>query len=151
MTKKAVYIVLLILLSCCADFKDIEIGDPEGIRITGMKGNVVDLEMKIPVSNPRAVGFRIKEIDIKTSVNNSYLGRLSSDGTVVIPPKSNEIHNLRLKLRIANIIQGITLLLDIMNNKNIELQMEGYIKFKSLMIGRKINVEETLYVNSFNK
>jgi LEA14-like dessication related protein len=149
MTKRAAYIVLLMLLSCCADFKDIEIGNPEGISITGIKGNIVYLEMKVPVSNPRAVGFRIKEIDIKTSVNNNYVGRLSSDGAVVIPPKSNEIHNLKLKLRIANIIQGISLLIEILNNENTELQMEGYIKFKSLMIGRKINIEETLYLNSF--
>jgi LEA14-like dessication related protein len=149
MTRRTVYIVLLMLLSCCADFKDIEIGNPEGIRITGLKGNVVDLEMKIPVTNPRTIGFRIKEIDIKTSVNNHYLGRLSSDRVVVIPPKSSDVYSLKLKLRIANIIEGISLLLDMLNHDNIELQMEGFIKFKSLMVSRKINIEETLSINSF--
>jgi LEA14-like dessication related protein len=149
MIKKPLYFVLLLLLSCCTNFEDIELGKPEDIRITGLKNNVLELEIKVPVKNPRSIGFKIKEIDIKTSVNNQYLGKLTTDKAIVIPAKSNEIHNFRLKLKIANVIQGIALVLEVINHENIKLQMEGYIKFKSLMVGRKINIEETLYINSF--
>ena len=105
MIKNSLYIILLLLLSSCADFKDIEVGEPEDIKIKGIRDNVVRLGVKIPVKNPSSFNFRIKEINLKTSVNNQYLGRIVSDNIIVIPAKSNEIYNLNLKLKIANIIQ----------------------------------------------
>ena len=149
MTRKPLYILLLLLLTCCHGFEDVEIGKPEDINITGLKDNVLDLEIKIPVINPGSIGFKIKEADIKTSVNNQYLGRLITDNVIVIPAKSNEIHNLKLKLKIANIIQGVAIILEILNHENIKLQVEGYIKLKSLLVNKKIYIKETLYINSF--
>jgi LEA14-like dessication related protein len=150
MIKNSLYIILLLLLSCCADFKDIEVGEPDDITIKGLRDNVLKLEVKIPVTNPSSFSFRIKEINIKTSVNNHYLGRLVSDHIIVIPAKSNEIHNLNLELKIANIIQGISIMLDILRDNNVTFQVEGYIKFKSLLINKKINIKDTIIINSFN-
>ncbi len=150
MTKNTLYIVLLLLLSCCADFKEIEVGDPEDIILKGIKDNVLNLEVKIPITNPTAINFKIKEINIKTSVNNQYLGRLASDQVIIIPARSNEIHNLNLNLKIANIIQGISIMLEIFKDNNITFQAEGYIKFKSLLINKKISIKETIFINSFN-
>jgi len=148
--KNSHYIILLLLLSCCADFKDIEVGEPDDIKIKGLRDNVVMLEVRIPVTNPSSFNFRIKEINIKTSVNNQYLGRLVSDNIIVIPAKSNEIYNFNLKLKIANIIQGISVMLDILRDNNVTFQVEGYIKIKSLLINKKINIKETIIINSFN-
>ena len=150
MIKNSHYIILLLLLSCCADFKDIEVGEPDDIKIKGLRDNVVMLEVRIPVTNPSSFNFRIKEINIKTSVNNQYLGRLVSDNIIVIPAKSNEIYNFNLKLKIANIIQGISVMLDILRDNNVTFQVEGYIKIKSLLINKKINIKETIIINSFN-
>jgi LEA14-like dessication related protein len=150
MIKNSLYIILLLLLSCCADFEDIEVGEPHDISIKGLRNNVLSLEVKIPVINPSSFRVRIKEINLKTSVNNHYLGRLVIDDIIVIPAKSNEIYNLNLKLKIANIIQGISIMLEILKDNNVTFQVEGYIKFKSLLINKKINIKETIFINSFN-
>jgi hypothetical protein len=57
---------------------------------------------------------------------------------------------LNLKLKIANIIQGISIMLEILKDNNVTFQVEGYIKFKSLLINKKINIKETIFINSFN-
>jgi LEA14-like dessication related protein len=150
MIKNSLYIILLVLFSCCSDFKDIEIGEPENIAIKGIKDNMLRLEVKIPVANPGSFNIKIKEINLKTSVNNIYLGRLVSDHVIVIPAKSNEILDVYLNLKIASIIQGISIMLDILKDNNVTFQMEGYIKFKSLLINKKINIKETIFIDSFN-
>lgn len=150
MIRNSLYIILILLLSCCGNFKDIEVGEPDNVRIKGLRGNVLDLEVRIPVTNPSSVSFKIKEINLKTSVNNHYLGRLISDQVIVIPANSNEIHNFNLQLRIANIIQGISVFLEILRDNNLKFQVEGYIKFKSLLIKKKINVKETIFIDSFD-
>ncbi len=149
MIKNSLYIVLFLLLSCCAEFKDIEIGQPEDIILKGIKDNVLSLQVKIPITNPTALSFKIKEINIKTSVNNQYLGRLACDQAIIIPARSSEIHNLNLELKIANIIQGISIMLEIFKDNDITFQAEGYLKFKSLLINKKINIKETIFINSF--
>ena len=150
MKKNSLYIILILLLSCCGNYKDIEVGEPDNVRIKGLRDNVLDLEVRIPVTNPSSVSFKIKEINLKTSVNDHYLGRLVSDQVIVIPANSNEIYNFNLKLRIANIIQGISVFLEILKDDNIKFQMEGYIKFKSLLIKKKINIKETIFIDSFD-
>ncbi len=150
MIKNSLYIILILILSGCGNFKDIEVGEPDNIKIKGFRDNVLNLEVRVPVTNPSSVSFKIKEINLKTSVNDHYLGRLISDEVIIIPANSSEIHNFNLKLRIANIIQGISVFLEILRDDNIKFQIEGYIKFKSLLIKKKINIKETIFIDSFD-
>jgi len=99
--------------------------------------------------NPNKFGFKIKEINVKASINNYYLGRLETDDVIIIPAKSNEIHNLKLRLRIANIIQGFSVFFALFKEEKLSIDIEGYIRFKSFLINKKINVKETSIINSF--
>ena len=141
--------ILIILLSGCANFKDIEVGEIENLRFKGLKDNIIEFEINVPILNPNKFGFKIKEINVKASINNYYLGRLETDDVIIIPAKSNEIHNLKLKLRIANIIQGFSVFFALFKEEKLSIDIEGYIRFKSFLINRKINVKETSIINSF--
>ncbi len=131
------------------NFNNVEVGKIEDLIFNSFKENIVELSLKVPISNPNNFGFRIKEINLRTTVNSYYLGRVTSDDVIIIPAKSNEIHNLKIKLRITNIIQGITVFFSLFKEDNIEVEIEGYIKFKSVLITRKIYVKETALINSF--
>lgn len=142
-------IIFILLLSGCVNFNHIEVGKIEDLIVNSFKENIVEVELSVPISNPTRIGFKIKEINLRTSVNNYYLGRVTSDDLIIIPAKSSEIHNIKLKLRITNIIQGISVFLTLFKEDNIEIDIEGYVKFKSLLITRKVDIKETTVIKSF--
>ena len=112
---KYLYIILILLLSGCANFENIEVGDIENIKFNGFKDNTLELEIDVPILNPNKFGFKIKEINVRTTINNYYLGRLETNDVIIIPAKSNMIHNLKCRLRIANIIQGLSVFFALLN------------------------------------
>ena len=147
--RRRLHILLLMLFSGCANFNNIEVGKIEDLIFNSFKENTVELSLKVPITNPNNFGFKIKEINLRTSVNDYYLGRVLSDDVIIIPAKSSKIHDLRIKLRITNIIQGITVFFSLLKEEDIEVDLEGYIKFKSVFITRKIDIKESAVINSF--
>lgn len=146
---KILQIILFLLLSGCVSYNDIEIGDIQNASFKSFDDNVVELAVEVPVSNPNKFGIRIKEINLRTSLNKYYIGKLVCDDVITIPPKSNETHNLNFKLRISNPIQGVLVFFSVIKNDDIKVDIEGYIKFRSLLVSRKIEVKETTVINSF--
>jgi LEA14-like dessication related protein len=142
-------IIFILLLSGCVNLNYIEVGKIENLIINSFKENIVEVELGVPITNPNKIGFKIKEINFRATVNNYYLGRVTCDDVIIIPPKSSEIHNINLKLRITNIIQGVSVFFSLFKEDNIEIDLEGYVKFKSLLFTRKVDIKETTVIKSF--
>lgn len=146
--KKNIYIILILILSGCANFEDVEVGDIKNLEFIGIKDNNIELKVDIPIINPNKFGFKIKEINVRTTINNYYLGRLLIDDVIVIPARSNKIHSLKCRLRISNIIQGLSVFFALIKQDKISIDIEGYVKFRSFLINRKIDIRETSVINS---
>lgn len=145
------YVVFLFifLLGSCRGVKEVEIGEIQDVRLRGIKNNVLLAEAKIPVKNPGIYKIKVKEVNLRITVNGRYLGRIISDEEIVIPANSDDIYTFPFVVRISNIILGASLIIDLPNMKNVEIGLKGKVKGKVLFFTKRTDVEEEIIIESF--
>ena len=99
------------------------------------------MEVKVPVSNPSSHKIKIQEMELKTFINNRYVGKIICDEKIIIYPKSEELYTLNLKIKIANIFNAAILLMN-PSNQRIHVGLEGVVKAKTCLITKKIEIDE---------
>ncbi len=135
-------IAIVTLLSSCNAFKAVNIGDVNNVNFKGMVDNKISLELEVPVSNPNGYKIKIKSMDLDVSINGNYLGKMKNSKEVVIPAKSDEIHNLVVDIYLKNAVAGLTTFYRLRKAKKIDMEISGTIKVKALLRGKTIEVSE---------
>ncbi|MCD4834350.1 MAG: LEA type 2 family protein [Bacteroidales bacterium] len=135
-------IVLFIILSSCDAYKSVDIGDIENVNFKGMVDNKISLELQVPVTNPNGYKIKIKSMDLDVTINGSYLGKLKNSSEIIIPAKSDEVHNFLVDIYVKNALSSIASMYKLRKAKNLEMQIEGTIKVKALLNSKTIKVSE---------
>jgi LEA14-like dessication related protein len=126
----------------------VEIRGADNLRYKGFKNNQVEFEADIQVFNPSHLKIKVKEINVKLLVNDMYLGRLQNAEEFQILPQSDESIRVPFRLRIANLFTGLAAISKLYNQKNLKVEVTGYVTAKTAFYRKKINVNEITYVDS---
>jgi len=140
-------IVLILLLSGCNVYKSVEVGDINDVRFRGMVDNKINLDLKVPISNPNNFNLKIKELDLDISVNGKYIGKMKNDTLIVIPKKYEGVTTFPVEIQVENILSSAMSFYKLKNAKQVEILIEGKIIAKSFLHRKTIKVSEKQTVN----
>ena len=148
---KYLLFILVVLLSSCSIGDNINVGNPNEITIDGVEGNNLKFTVSVPITNTNTFKVKIKEINLDARVNGKYLGVVTGDSKIVIPPNTKAFYDVDLNLEIKNIVLGATTIYKMSKNEDYpDLDLEGEIKASALLMVKKIKVKEENIFNYVN-
>lgn len=136
-------LLLPLLLSSCTGLRDIEITGVEGFKMRGIENNAVSFAADIGVRNPASVGFKVNEINLKTTIDGNFIGTLTSPDRVKIPARSDSAYSMNFSLELSNIITSASALYNLSKKNQVNVVIQGYVKARSGLITKKVDVNET--------
>ena len=141
--KKIIFLLLLFtttLISC--EYKEVQIGDIEGVKVVEMTKSKVTLELMIPINNPNNTKFKVTNIDLDINLNGTDLGKVKELKNIKIPANSNETHSFLVEVEFSKILAGgLNILGSLMNKGKTKVKLKGKIHVKSFMLGKTIDVD----------
>ena len=145
---KNYYTCLLLLLSLtimnsCKSFDNIELKGVERVTFQGIENNIVHFSAGLRVYNPSGANFKIKEVNLKTVANGDFLGTLSCDDGVKIISRIDSVYMVPMNIRLTNIFSGASTLYKLSRLDKVKLEVKGYVKVRSFLITKKIDVAES--------
>jgi LEA14-like dessication related protein len=135
-------ILVVFILTGCSIYKSVDIGEVNNVDFKGMKDNKVILNLKVPISNPNGYKIKIKSMDLDLKINGSYIGKMTIDNDIVIPPKSDEVHEFSVVIIVRNPLASMATMYKMRNSKSFDMEMDGTIKVKALIRSKIIKVSE---------
>jgi LEA14-like dessication related protein len=146
MLHKRAYLPILLLsvflLPSCKDFDKIEFTGVDKFVLKGMENNKVTFMAGIGVRNPSSVSFKVSAINLKTIVDGNYIGTLTADNMVRIPARSDSSYRMDFSLELASSLTALSNLYNLSQKKQVTIEMQGYVKARSHLVGRKVEVKE---------
>lgn len=136
--KVAFYIgLLIILMSSCSVYKDIEVNEVRDVRIISMSDKGVEAEVDISIYNPNNYRVSIVSIDADLYVNDKDVGDAKLRRRVTLGKKSNEVHTIKLEGDYSEMSGGILeTLIGSLFAKTVNLKVDGTLKGKALLVGK---------------
>ena len=149
------YILLLtlIILSSCKGVEDITFTGVDNVVLQGIENNKVKFSADISIYNPSSVNFKISEVNLKTIVDGNFLGTLSTANPVKIKAKSDSSYNAEFSLDLVNLMSGASTFYNVSRKKQVNIEMQGFIKARSFLASRKIDISEKRLIDvpEFNR
>jgi len=133
---------IVTILTSCRGVQDIQITGVNGFELKGMENNRVSFSANIGVINPASLGFKISEVNLKTSIDGSFIGSLTTSNQVKIPARSDSTYHMNFSLELANLLTGASTLYNMSRKKQVTVNMQGYVKARSWFTVKKIDVNE---------
>ncbi len=135
------------LLVSCQGLKNITITGADGFQVTGMENNKVSFTADIGVSNPSGVGFRVKEVNLKAVIDGNFIGTVTSPDRVKIKARSDSSYHMNFSLELANMISGASTLYNLSKKKQVNVEMQGYVKARAGLGVKKVDVHESRLID----
>ncbi len=129
----------------CGKISDIEIGNIESVKLNKGNSSTLNIEARIPVNNPSSHRIKVQAIELKTFINDRYLGKLTCHDKIIIKPKSNKIYTLNFDVKISNIFTATLLLMN--PHQHIKLGLQGTVKAQTCLVTKKIKIDEVRKVS----
>jgi len=144
MNKGHLFLALLVLalLSACKGVDDIRFKGVDEVVFTGMENNKINFSARVGVINPSSVGFKVSEVNLKTSIDGSYIGTLTTDDVVKIQAKSDSSYQMNFSLELANLLTGASTLYNMSRKKQVTVEMQGYVRARSWFTFKEVDVNE---------
>ncbi len=128
------------LLSGCSAYEELIIGDAKEVRFDYFDNGKLGLEVDIPITNNGNIDFKIKEIELFIKLNSFSAGEVINIEKVIIKKKSEQIYTFPVEVEINDLSNSARILLSIVGQRKLSIEVDGFIKVKYLLIGKKIPV-----------
>ncbi len=140
-------LLLLLAASACKGLNDIQITGADDFKLKGIDNNAVTFSVSIGVINPASVGFKVSEVNLKAVVDDNFIGTLTSPDKIKIPARSDSSYHMNFSLELANLITGASTLYGISRKKQVTVGLQGYVKARSWLTTKKVEVRETQIID----
>jgi hypothetical protein len=140
-------LIIIILSGGCKGLENIEITGADGFAFKGMENNKVTFSANIGVKNPSALGFKVSEVNLKTIVDNNFLGTLTTADHVKVPARSDSSYRMNFSLELANMLTGASTIYSLTRKKQVTIEMQGYVKARSWFTTKTVDIHETRIVD----
>ena len=131
----------------CSGLKDISLTSVDNIRIKSIEDNIVTFNADVGVSNPSAVGFRLKELEVDVTADGVYLGKLKNNDIVRIPAHSDSLYNIAFSLRLSNLLATAGTIISLSRKSEVNIDLKGYVRSTSGLVTRKTDITQTTVIN----
>jgi len=150
---KNIFILFFVfsLFSSCSSYKPVEIGDVQGMKIDKISAASFKFKILVPIKNPNPFSIKITHYNLDLQVNDQKLGNVESSVRIVIPAKSDMVHELPAEIAFKGFFSSATIaLIKIFRNKEIVLKAKGNMDIKAMFLKRTIEVDETQTISIIN-
>jgi hypothetical protein len=137
------FLLSLMVMSSCKSFDNIELKGIDRVTFQGIENNIVHFSAGLQVYNPSRVNFKIKEVNLKTVANGDFLGTLYCRDDVKIVSRTDSLYMVPMNLKLTNIFTGASTLYKLSRLDKVKLEVKGYVKVRSFLITKKIDVAES--------
>ena len=133
-------------LNGCKGLDAIEITDVDHFDFKGIEDNIIHFTTDVTVSNPSAVAFRVRDINLRAVVDGNYLGSITNDETIRIPAHSDSVYNMNLNLRLTNMFSAASIFFSFSKQREVDVELQGYVKSRSGLVSKTVDVEESMRI-----
>lgn len=140
-------LLIAVLLASCSGLKDINITSVENFKLIELRENMVTFSADVGVSNPSAIGFRVREIDVATTADGIYIGNLQNTESLKIPAQSDSVYSMVLNMRLSNVLSTANQMINLSRKSQVNIELKGFIKSTSGLLTRKTNIQESRMVD----
>ena len=92
MRKPSALLLVTILLTSCANFRDVTFHGVRNVELRKMNGNDIALTIEAEVENPNNYRIKLKDPDVDLWYNGQFVGKAVLDSTVVLDKRSTRIY-----------------------------------------------------------
>src|SRR5512145_2063026 len=138
----ALLMLIPLLVLSCKGVNDISFTGVDDFVFRGMENSKISFSATVGVSNPSSIGFRVSEVNLKTSIDGVYIGTLTSDNTIRVPARTDSTYNMDFTVNLSNLITGASTLYNASRKKKVEVEMNGFVKARSWLTVKKVDVNE---------
>jgi LEA14-like dessication related protein len=136
-----VSLILLLLLSC-KGVDDITLTGVDNVNFKGIENNTITFTASVGIHNPSSVSFRVTEVNLKTIVDGNFIGTLTTTTPLKIKAKSDSSYATDFSLEMVNLMSGASTLYSLSRKKQVNIEMQGFVKARSWFKTKKVPVSE---------
>lgn len=131
----------MVSLHACTFYRDIEVSEVKDVQVTGFGRDGVSARVTVEIDNPNSYRLVAQRAQMDVKLNSKPAGVLTFDERFIIPRKSKAVYTFVLTGEFAEDSGGILgNLLNILINRDVLLEGEGYVQGRGLFIRRKVPV-----------
>ncbi|GAB4374861.1 MAG: hypothetical protein Kow0075_00860 [Salibacteraceae bacterium] len=134
------------------EFKEVELQGVEILEFNTGRGTGVDGTLALTLYNPNNINIKVTRAKFNVMLNSVKVGEASLSEGLKIGANSRAVYPVKFTGNVSGALAGgIMGLLSMIGGQNPKVSFDGYIKARSMMIGKTFPVEfETdLPVNGF--
>jgi len=143
-------LAIIFIAASCSKVNDIEIRNVNNLKFKGIQENMVNFDADLQIFNPSHRNIKVKEIDVRLIVNDVYVGRLMCENEIHIPSDAETFITVPFRLRITNLLSGISTLNSLSQQKDVKVHAEGFVKAGAGLLQKKIKVDKTTLIGTLN-
>jgi LEA14-like dessication related protein len=135
-------VISIAILISCKGVDEISFTGIDNLQFSGVENNTVNFSASIGIYNPSTANFRIREVNLKTSIDGNFIGTLTTLNPVKIKAKTDSTYHTDFSLELANLVTGATSLYGLRNRKQVTVEMQGYVYARSWLAFKKVAIAE---------
>jgi LEA14-like dessication related protein len=134
---------LSFILISCGKFSEITVGEINGVTIKGFEENAMIIALSIPVNNPTHHKITLSDFNTKVTMNNQYLGKVNSSDPVILMANSQQVYDLVLEVRLANVFGTALTLMNMKKGQRVLFRIEGSMNARTFLVKKKLEINES--------
>ena len=136
----------LLFSTACTDYY-LTVGDTKEIRFKYFKDGTLGLEIDLQIKNEGNMNFKVKEVDLDINLNSFPAGKVVNVEKVMIRKNTEEVYTFPVEVEINGLSNSARILISVIGRGKLIVDIDGFIKVKSLMVSKKIPVHLKEQVN----
>ena len=142
--KYCAILLIILSLSSCLEYKDVEVIKVTEIGIKEISAKGVDVEVAMQVKNPNKYNISIVDSDLNLFLKGNKMGTASIKEKVILKKKSNAIYRFTLQSSFKDIAAGgLPVLMGLMTQSSMEVQILGDIKAQAKGFSKRVPIDFT--------
>jgi LEA14-like dessication related protein len=146
LTKKLpllLFVFLSLFLNSC-NIENLKMTGVKGFAIKSFEKNKLTFNMSVGIENPNRLRFKMINNDMDLTVNKIALGKAKITNKIVIPAKSHDVYNFDVEVNLSQLALGtIPSLIEMFRSKGVEVQIEGFVKGRTMLISKTVPIKIT--------
>ena len=136
-----------LLFSSCLNVKPVELKEVKNVSISSIEDNKLNLEIELLIDNPNNKGFSVRDAELQISMGDVLLGELNEIKAFRIPAHSSKSHEIPLVVDLNHLEKNAKQLSKSLFKRGTSIHIKGYIKARSFLISKKIEIDEKTQLN----
>lgn len=147
--KHTIYLLLLIFISSCTAYKEVDIIRVGDYGVGDISSKEVELTVNMEVNNPNGYNIRIKKSTLDLLIEGKKIGETKMVEDIVLKKRTQDTYQFRVKANYKELSKAVfSSIGSLFGKKEITIGLQGKVKAKAFgIIGKRFKVDVTEQVN----